>query len=171
MTEMPVQSKGSLCASLSSTCRSHALLWHPVSGSVVAEVMSLHRDHGMSSTWSPRVAFPEDSWGNFQPIHPWKEQQSVQTMLPLLLHSPSLPAPDRVTSHLPVKAPSFAHPAIYWHGNLCQQPQDILEMSKQSQRDLKMLSGDVLNGVLSDREGTGILQALGLSVTSLQHSS
>lgn len=114
MTEMPVQSKGSLCASLSSTCRSHALLWHPVSGSVVAEVMSLHRDHGMSSTWSPRVAFPEDSWGNFQPIHPWKEQQSVQTMLPLLLHSPSLPAPDRVTSHLPVKAPSFAHPAIYW---------------------------------------------------------
>lgn len=28
-----------------------------------------------------------------------------------------------------------------------------------------------INGVLSDREGTGILQALGLLVTSLQHSS
>lgn len=144
MTEMLVQSKGALCASPSCSCKSRALLWHPVNDLGLVEVMSLHRDHGMSSTCSPRVAFPKDSWGNFQTIHTWEEQQPVQTMLPLLLHSPSPLAPNTVTPHLPVMAPSFAHPAIYWHGNSCQQPQDILEMSKQSQRDLKMPSGDAL---------------------------
>lgn len=92
---------------------------------------------------SHSVAFPKDSWENLQTIHPWKEQQPVQPVLPLLLHSPSLPAPNTVTSHLPMMAPSFAHTAIYWHGTSCQQPQGILEMIKQSQRDLKMPSGAV----------------------------
>lgn len=74
LTEMPVQSKGALCAFPSSTCKSHALLWHPVNGFGGGKVMSLHRDHGMSSTRSPRVAFPKDSWGNFQTIPTWEEQ-------------------------------------------------------------------------------------------------
>lgn len=118
--------------------------------------MSLHRDHGRNSTWLPRVAFPKVSWGNFQSIHIWERQQPVQTMLPLLLHSPSLPAPNMVTSYLPVMAPSFAHPAIYWHGNSCQQSQDILETNKKKKpRRPKDIKWGCIDGVLSDREGAG----------------
>lgn len=103
-----------------------------------------------------RGAFPGDSRGNFQPQHPWEEQQPC-------LCSPSLPAPRGVTSHLPVTAPSCTHPVTYGQGNQCQQPQYILEMSKQSQQDLKKPGGDMPGGITADGEGEGILQVPGLS--------
>lgn len=76
-------------AAPSSTYRSQAQLQHPVTGSAVAEVTSLHRGDGEGGTWIPRGTFPYDSWGNSQPQHPCEEQQPVWAVLPLLLCAPS----------------------------------------------------------------------------------
>ena len=89
--------------------KTRVLLQHPVNGLVVAEVMSLHRGHGMGGTWTPRGAFPRDSRGNFQPQDPQEEQQPVRTALPLL---PFSPCPKRGDIPSPGDG-SFLHPPCH----------------------------------------------------------